>query len=262
MPLCSYDRQQEVGDGLGLLVLGILDDLQVFPEGIDTLMVAAVEQHMGAEEGVQKGAGQVVGRVESIFSRMPVQGTVGYFPDRAAEIEVDELHAFADAQYRFLLPAEQVESVELFQIEGRVRGVVSGAGNRQIRFERDGSRIRILAVLNSGGAERILGITAAGGKRSHKRFVTGKGSGHVASAGQQQAVESVGMLLDIGSIREDYSLAGYVLQSGLIIFMQGRRTDDGNFFHGGSPGDSCFIICGDGGRCAEKRGLGRKNSRC
>lgn len=211
-----------MGDGLGLLVLGILDDLQVFPESIDTLMVAAVEQHMGAEEGVQKGAGQVVGRVESIFSRMPVQGTVGYFPDRAAEIEVDELHAFADAQYRFLLPAEQVESAELFRIEGRVRGVVSGAGSRQIRFERDGSRIRILAVRNSGGAERILEITAAGGKRFHKRFVTGKGSGHIASAGQQQAVESVGMLLDIGSIGKDNSLAGYVLQSGLIIFMQGR----------------------------------------
>lgn len=115
-----------------------------------------------------------------------------------------------------------MESAELFQIEGRGGGVVSGAGNRQIRFERDGSRIRILAVRNSGGAERILGITAAGGKRFHKRFVTGKGSGHIASAGQQQAVESVGMLLNIGSIGKDNSLAGCVLQSRLIIFMQGR----------------------------------------
>lgn len=142
-------------DGLSFFVLGILDDLQVFPEGIDTLMVAAVEQHMGTEEGMQKGAGQVVGWVEGIFSRMPVQRPVRYFPDRAAEVEVDELHAFADAENWLFHFRKQIERMELFQIEGRVRGIVSCAGSRQIRFGGAGSRIRIFAVRNSGGTERI-----------------------------------------------------------------------------------------------------------
>ena len=76
--------------------------------------MGAVDQHMETEEGMEKGTGQVVGRMEGVLFRMPVHVLVGYFPDRAAEIEVDELHALADAENGFLLFQKQMKGAKLF----------------------------------------------------------------------------------------------------------------------------------------------------
>lgn len=113
MPLCSYDGQEKVGDGFGFSVVGTLDDLQVFAGSIDTLMMGTVDQHMRAKEGMEKGTGQVVGRMEGVLFRMPVHVLIGYFTDRTAEIEVDELHALADAENGFLLFQKQMKGEKL-----------------------------------------------------------------------------------------------------------------------------------------------------
>jgi len=111
--LCSYDGQEKVGDGFGFSVVGTLDDLQVFAGSIDTLMMGTVDQHMRAKEGMEKGTGQVVGRMEGVLFRMPVHVSIGYFTDRTAEIEVDELHALADAENGFLLFQKQMKGAKL-----------------------------------------------------------------------------------------------------------------------------------------------------
>lgn len=69
-------------------------------------MVTAVDKHMGTEQGMEKIALQIIGGVEYIFFRMPVEFRVRDFFDRTAEIEVDQLHAFADAEDGLVLLIE------------------------------------------------------------------------------------------------------------------------------------------------------------
>ena len=114
-----------MGDGFGFFVLGVLDDLQVFTWGIDALVMTTVNEHVGAEKGMEKRTRQVISRMLSIFFRLSVQTSVGYFPDRATEIKVDELHAFADAENRFLLFIKQMKGAELFQVK---TGIGAGGG--------------------------------------------------------------------------------------------------------------------------------------
>lgn len=83
-------------------------------------MVAAVDEHMGAEQGVEKAVLQIVGGVERVFPRMPVKFWIGDFPDRAAEIEIDQLHPLADPEDRLPVFAKQIQSAELFQCEQHV----------------------------------------------------------------------------------------------------------------------------------------------
>lgn len=92
-------------------------------------MVAAVDRHMGAEEGMEEGAGQIVGGVDDILFRVPVKLRIGDLSDRAVKIEIDKLHALADAEDGLLLIEKQLQRAELFYCERKI-GVVRiiGAG--------------------------------------------------------------------------------------------------------------------------------------
>ena len=108
VPLCSYDRGKEMGDSFRFPVRGILDDIQIFAKSIDTLMMIAVDLHMGTEEGMEKRTGQVIGGMVDIFFRFLMQGLIRNLPYGAMKIQVDELHAFADAENGLFLFIKQM----------------------------------------------------------------------------------------------------------------------------------------------------------
>lgn len=124
MPLCAEDRHGKMGEGFCGSVTGVLHDLQAASRLINALMMIAVDEHVRAKEGVQEMAGQIVGRVKYVFLWILVQLSVAHLSDCAAEIEVDELHALADAEDGFILLIEQIQCVKLFQSEHHV-----GSGN-------------------------------------------------------------------------------------------------------------------------------------
>lgn len=92
-----------MGDGFRRSIRGKLNDLQILADIVNTLMVIAVDQHMGAEKGVKKLTGQIIGGVKHIFSRVLMQLQIGNFSNSTVKIEIDKLHTFADTKYRFLL---------------------------------------------------------------------------------------------------------------------------------------------------------------
>lgn len=83
-----------------------------------------------------------------------------------------------------------------------------------------------------------------------KESEAGKGGGHIAAAGKEQPVKSIGMPVYIGSVRKDNCLAGGLFQSGFIVFMKSGRTYDSGFFHGGSFFASYIMICVGGEKCS------------
>lgn len=118
-----------MGNSFDFFVLSVLDNLQVFSGMINTLVVTTVDQHVRTEKCMEKGTGQIIGRMQSVFFRLLVQVLIGHFTDCAVEVEVYKLHAFADAENRFLLPDKQVEGAELFQVESQIDRR-SGSANR------------------------------------------------------------------------------------------------------------------------------------
>ena len=95
-----------MGEGFYGSVRSSLHNLQILTKQVNTLMVTTVDKHMGAEQGMEKIALQIIGGVEYIFFRMPVEFRVRDFFDRAAEIEVDQLHAFTNAKDGLVLLIE------------------------------------------------------------------------------------------------------------------------------------------------------------
>lgn len=89
-----------MGESFRSSVAGVLHDLKIPAGKADTLMVAAVHKHIGAEEGMEKMAGQIGGGMEYILFRMSVQARIGDLYDRAAKVEVDELHSLTDTEDR------------------------------------------------------------------------------------------------------------------------------------------------------------------
>lgn len=106
-----------MADRLRLPIPGALNDLKVFCRGVDTLMMAAVDEHMGTVEGMEKTAGLVVGGMEGISLRMLMEVPVGDMADGTAKVEVDQLHPLTDAKDRLVHFVKQVERIELFQIK-------------------------------------------------------------------------------------------------------------------------------------------------
>lgn len=98
-----------MGDGFGLSVFGTLNNLKVFGQGIDTLVMAAVNQHVRAEERMKKAAGLVIGGMKNVFIRMLMERSACSISDGTAKVKIDKLHSFADAEYRLFPCAEKIE---------------------------------------------------------------------------------------------------------------------------------------------------------
>ena len=54
----------------------MLDDLQVFTEGTDALMMITVDHHVRTKEGMEKRAGKVIGGMVNILVWILVQISV------------------------------------------------------------------------------------------------------------------------------------------------------------------------------------------
>lgn len=193
-----------MGYRLRRFVRSVLDNLQILTGCMDALVVAAVDEHVGTEKRMEKGAGFVVGRMESIFSRYLMQTRMGHFSDSPVKIEIDKLHSLADSKDRFVHPVKQMQGVKLFQSELQFRN----------------------------GSDMTVIFFRAGRGTSEKGRVAGEGGEHIAAAGQKQPVKGFRMLFQVGCVRKDDCTAGSFFQGSLIVFVQHGRTDDGNFFHG------------------------------
>lgn len=95
--------------GFGFSIHGALNDLEILCQGVDALVVAAVDHHVRAKEGMEKAAGLVVGGVKGILFRMLVKVLVFHISDGAAKVEIDQLHPFADTEHRFFLLTEKMQ---------------------------------------------------------------------------------------------------------------------------------------------------------
>lgn len=132
-------------------------------------MVAAVDRHMETKEGMEEGAGQIVGRMEDILFRVFVQLRVGDLSDRAVKIEIDKLHALADAEDGLFLLKKQLQRAELFYREREIGiGVKAAAGVREVR-ERTGGAVAVSSMKSvTWGSRRTDGnvrfFAIAGGR--------------------------------------------------------------------------------------------------
>lgn len=193
-----------MGDSFRRFVGSILNNLQILTKQVNALMMIAVDEHIGSEEGMKKTAGKIIGGVQYVGALLLVEVSVGNFFNGSLKIKVDELHPFTDAKDRLFLIIEQVQCPELFQ-----------------------SKIKI------GKAAGVCRMFFAPRKAIlRKNPVIGEGRKHVASAGQKQTVIDFRMLYHIGRIGKDDCFMARFLQSGLIIFMQNGRSDDCDGFHG------------------------------
>lgn len=211
----------------------ILYDKQVLAGQINALMMIAVDEHVRAEEGVEKVTGQIVGGVKDIPLWILVQLSVAHLSDRAAKIEVDELHALTDAEDGLILLIEQIQCVELLQSEFHV-------GRRNMAD----TAVIIFSAYAGKRAKRTAGCTGIAGRHTEKWQVIGERSEHITAAGQKQSVKNFRMLFYIGSIRKNDCAAARLFQSGLIVFMQSGGADERNLFHGEFlPEASYIMIC-------------------
>ena len=119
VPLCSEDGGGKMNDGFRRFIRRILDNLEIFAGDIDALVVIAVDKHMGAKEGMEKTAGQIIGGMQYVFCIFLVEPAVCNFPDGAVEVQIDELHSFAYAENGLFLFAKQVQRSKLLQIKKR-----------------------------------------------------------------------------------------------------------------------------------------------
>lgn len=220
-----------------------LYDKQALAGQINTLMMVTVDENMRAEEGMKKMTGQVVGGVKNISLWILVQFPVTYFPDRAAKIEVDELHSLTDAEDGLTLLIEQIQCVKLLQSERHV-------GRRNMAD----TVVIIFSAYAGRRAQRTAGCTETAGRQMEKRLVIGERIEHIAAAGQKQSVKNFRMLFDIGSIRKNDCAAARFFQSSLIVFMQSGGADERNFFHGEFLPEAPYImICMEKRKCASER---------
>lgn len=183
VPLRSEDRSGKVSESFRRCVGSVLYDKQVLAGQINTLMMIAVDKHMGTEEGVQEMTGQIVGRVKHVFLRILVQFPVAHLSDCAAKIEVDELHALTDAEDGLILLIEQIQCMELFQSERHV-----GRGNMAE------TAVIIFSAYAGKGTKRTAGCIGIAGRQMEKRLVVGERGQHIAAAGQKQSVKNFRML--------------------------------------------------------------------
>lgn len=222
-----------MGEGFRGSVAGALHDLQAAARLINALMMIAVDEHVRAKEGVQEMAGQIVGGVKDVSGWILVQLSVVHLSDRAAKIEVDELHALTDAEDGFSLFIEQIQCAELFQSEYHVES---------------GNVADTVVIVLPAYAVRTAGSTRIFGRHMEKRQVIGERSEYIAAAGQKQSVKNFRVLFYIGSIRKNDCTAARFFQSGLIIFMQSGGADERNFFHGEFLPEASYIMI-----CMERR---------
>ncbi len=146
-------------NGLRHVVGSILDDGKAFAGSADSLVMGAVYGKILPVEPVQKGAGERMAGMDLILAGVLMQGIGGeILDDAAAEIDIDNLHSFADAQNRPAGFYKGIQHRKLLSVQHRIDN--TGA---VVRFpEQDG--IDVPAAWQKQGVKGIgLGYVGEGG---------------------------------------------------------------------------------------------------
>lgn len=84
--MCTEDRDGEMRESFRRSIGSVLYHKQVLAGQINALMMIAVDEHVRAEEGVEKMTRQIVGGVKDIPLWILVQLSVAHLSDRTAKI--------------------------------------------------------------------------------------------------------------------------------------------------------------------------------
>lgn len=158
MPLNAEDGKESMCNGFRHLIRRTLYHSKISAGPADALMVGAVDNGFGAIEGVRETARKRMnhmGLILSVILMMPGGGKV--LNDCASEVNIDDLHSFADAQNRFPGTDEEIKKRKLLPVQCAVD--LTGT---PVRFT-EKSRVDVTAA---GKKKRI----AAGGVRRIQRY--------------------------------------------------------------------------------------------
>lgn len=127
MPLHTQDGQACVGYGLGTMVDGAaLDHLQPCADFVQTLVMGRVDLGSPSIEKKEKTARLDEAWMVEISVGFQMQSGIRHILyDGAAESNIDELHSFADAKNRQLVPDTELQRLKLQNVQFGVYG--SGA---------------------------------------------------------------------------------------------------------------------------------------
>ena len=161
MPLKAEDRKRTMGNSFRTVILGaILYDLKILPRSVHALMMSRINTDIigkicgikPAQNGCRVGTDRMI-EVAVCGQMQTVPGHI--LNESAAESDIYELHAFADAQYGFLLLHAELECLKLQNIQFGIyltgalvlfaekgRSDVTAAGKKQSGTAGDGFGIQ------------------------------------------------------------------------------------------------------------------------
>ena len=182
MPLDTKNGQGGVDNGLCHAVRGVLDDNQAFARLRNALMMGAVDREVFSIQGVEKASLFCMRGMDLIFSDVCMPSGGGQIlNDAASQADIDQLHAFADAEYGKIFSQKRAKEEKLKPVQFGLDG--AGA----LIFLMKKNRINISAAGKNEGIEAFGGIgkESAGGIRRIGRELFCHGIGQCPADGPQ-----------------------------------------------------------------------------
>lgn len=118
MPLDAQDGESLMYNGFRHVIGSILDNKKIPAGGAYALVMGAVYGKITAVKLLEYGSGKRMAWMDLIPVRILVQGICGeILDDPSSEIDVDNLHSFADAEDRFASAYKSIEHGELLSVK-------------------------------------------------------------------------------------------------------------------------------------------------
>ena len=150
MPLDAQNGKACMHNGFCYAVKGLLDDDQAFAWLRNALMMGAVDREVFSIQGVEKASLFRIRGVDLIFSDVFVlSGGWQILNDASSQADVDQLHAFTDAEYGQFFFQEGAQEEKL----KTVKSGINGAGALILLMKK--KRINIAAA---GKNESVVGV--------------------------------------------------------------------------------------------------------
>ena len=160
MPLDAKNGQGGVYNGLCHAVRGVLDDDQAFAWLRNALMMGAVDREVFSIQGVEKASLFRIRGVDLIFSDVCMPSGGGQIlNDAASQADIDQLHAFADAEYGKIFSQKRAKEEKLKPVQFGIHGTGS------LIFLMKKSRVNVAAPRKNESIERGSRIRKKSGER-------------------------------------------------------------------------------------------------
>ena len=160
MPLDAQNGKARMHNGFCYAVKGLLDDKQVFARLCNALMMGTVDREAFSIQGVEKASFLCICGVDLIFSDVFVlSGGWQILNDASSQADVDQLHAFADAEYGKIFSQKRAKEEKLKPVQFGIHGTGS------LIFLMKKSRVNVAAPRKNESIERGSRIRKKSGER-------------------------------------------------------------------------------------------------